>query len=249
MDIILSVRNQLLDDCKFSFEYYNYVFMASLIAVIGLITDSSTTIIASMVISPMMNYVLAVTFGLFLSDLKTFRIGLLGILQSILICVIVGVSAGLFFSKTLVLTDQIIQRTDIVNVWWGMLIATFSGFATASSLVCNQSHNMVGVAISTSILPPAVNFGLLLPNSLWNLDNSVMLHKVWTSLVLTLSNIMCLFFSIILLLWLYSREITKKQVWLSKVASIRQLDLDAEANDYPPPRIASTITTPINNRK
>lgn len=228
MDTILSIRNQLLKDTKFSFEYYNYIIVASFIALIGLITDSATTIIASMVISPVMNYVLALTFGVFLNDKKIVWSGILGIMQSLCICIIVGISGGLFFSKTLVLTNEILQRTDLRNVYWGIFIATLSGFATASSLVSNKSHNMIGIAISTSILPPAVNFGLLLPNSLWNLDNSVLLHKVTTSILLTCSNIISLFLSIIFMLFIYSFDFNKKESWITKVTSIRHLNLDEE---------------------
>jgi len=240
MDTILQTRHELLDTTRFTFEYYNYICTASCIALIGLITDSSTTIIASMVISPVMNYVLSFTFGLFLNDAKLLHRGVYGIVQSLLICIVVGLAGGVFFSKTLVLTGEILQRTDIRNVYWGIMTATLSGFATASSLVCRQNSNLIGIAISTSILPPAVNFGLLLPNSLWNLENSVLLHRVGISILLTISNIACLFLSILLLLWFYSIDVSKTEKWITNAPSMRQLDLE----EHDPSRPSSSSSLP-----
>lgn len=225
MDTIVRIRQNLLKNTDFTFEYYNYIFNACFISMIGLITNSSTTIIASMVISPIMNYVLALTMGLFINDKMMISSGLRGIIFSLFICIIVGSSGGLFFSNTLVLTNEILQRTDIRNVYWGILTATFSGLATASSLVANTNNNLIGIAISTSILPPAVNFGLLIPNSLWNLHNSVRLHQAGISLLITMSNILCLIISINFLLWIYSRNIFKTSEWITQAPSIRTLDL------------------------
>jgi hypothetical protein len=47
-------------------------------------------------------------------------------------------------------------------LWTGVAIAIPSGFGAALSVLGNNSSSLVGVAISASLLPPAVNCGVLL---------------------------------------------------------------------------------------
>lgn len=226
METICRLRHSLLQNCCFTWEYYNYITAASIIAVIGLITDSSTTIMASMVISPVTNYVLAVTFGTFLCDGRLFRIGVIGLVQSLLFCVFFGLCAGLIFSKTIVITHEMSQRTDIRNLYWSIFVAFFSGLVSSSCLVTEKNNNLIGIAISTSLLPSAVNFGLLLPNSLLEYHNGIVFHKTLISLAITFANIFLIYVSVLLGLWIYSLDLLEKQQWITHVPSMRCLELE-----------------------
>jgi len=46
-------------------------------------------------------------------------------------------------------------------LWTGVAIAIPSGFGAALSITGNNTSSLVGVAISASLLPPAVNCGIL----------------------------------------------------------------------------------------
>lgn len=48
------------------------------------------------------------------------------------------------------------------NFYVGIPVAFFSGLGVAVSLLDDQTNSLVGVAISASLLPPAVNSGIVL---------------------------------------------------------------------------------------
>ena len=46
-----------------TFDYLLFCFVAAMISGVGLITESSVTVVASMLVSPLMGPILGVTFG------------------------------------------------------------------------------------------------------------------------------------------------------------------------------------------
>ena len=57
-------------------------------------------------------------------------------------------------------TDEMNSRTEYRNLLVGVLVALPSGVGVALSVLAGNAGSMVGVAISASLLPPAVNAGL-----------------------------------------------------------------------------------------
>mmetsp|Transcript_26163 Transcript_26163/g.62160 ORF Transcript_26163/g.62160 Transcript_26163/m.62160 type:complete len:239 (-) Transcript_26163:104-820(-) len=62
-------------------------------------------------------------------------------------------------------TSEMLSRSTLTNLYFGIPIAFFSGLGVAVSLLDDQTSSLVGVAISASLLPPAVNAGLLFINA------------------------------------------------------------------------------------
>lgn len=62
-------------------------------------------------------------------------------------------------------TSEMQSRATYQNLYVGIPIAFFSGLGVAVSLLDDQTSSLVGVAISASLLPPAVNAGLLFVTS------------------------------------------------------------------------------------
>jgi uncharacterized membrane protein len=58
-------------------------------------------------------------------------------------------------------TSEMVTRGSWTNFLVGLPIAFFSGLGVAVSLLDDQTSSLVGVAISASLLPPAVNSGIL----------------------------------------------------------------------------------------
>ena len=52
-------------------------------------------------------------------------------------------------------------RCTWTNFFVGLPVAFFSGIGVAVSLLDEQTNSLVGVAISASLLPPAVNAGMM----------------------------------------------------------------------------------------
>lgn len=58
-------------------------------------------------------------------------------------------------------TSEMAIRGTLQNFYLGLPIAFFSGMGVAVGLLDSQTNSLVGVAISASLLPPAVNCGML----------------------------------------------------------------------------------------
>lgn len=58
-------------------------------------------------------------------------------------------------------TDQMTERGDIHNFYVSLPVAFFSGLGVAVSVLDQNVASLVGVAISASLLPPAVDAGIL----------------------------------------------------------------------------------------
>merc|ERR1719427_772105 len=57
-------------------------------------------------------------------------------------------------------TQEMISRGELRALWVGVLIAVPSGAGVALSVLGGNAGSLVGVAISASLLPPAVNCGI-----------------------------------------------------------------------------------------
>ena len=69
--------------------------IASVLSGIGLAVNSTVTIVASMLVSPIMGPVLALTFGSVINNWKLMLLGISTELFSLLVCVFVGFLIGL----------------------------------------------------------------------------------------------------------------------------------------------------------
>lgn len=220
MDLVIQRRHEIEQRAKLDTEFFIYITTASCIAAIGLITDSSEIVVASMLISPVMNHVNALTFGALLRDTSLCTQGTKGILVSTTISTGVGVCAGLYFSTTMVLTNHMLTPTILLHLKWSYLVAFFSSIAAGISILADRHSNLIGVAISTSILPPLVNFGLLLPNTLMRSTNSVDIHACILSLLLAVGNIAIIAITCLVTIHLYIK-VPSTFPWRTQVEAAR----------------------------
>ena len=161
------VVNRIRRASLFTFDYALYLFLASFIALLGLLQDSSVVIVASMLVSPVMGPILASIFGCVVEDKKLRNMGIKNGLISILICLVLGFVFGSLFicAQDLIdqtdkfITSEMVQRGSLKNGYLDWFIAASSGVAAALSVLGENTSSMVGVAISASLLPPAVNAG------------------------------------------------------------------------------------------
>ena len=142
-----------------------------IIAALGLLFDSSVVLTASMLVSPIMGPILAGIFGWVLIDKKLMKLGIKVELCSLFICILIGFVIGTFFCLIIAYdklegiqqfpTEEMIQRCERSNLVVGFLVAIPSGVAVALGVLGGNFGSLVGVAISASLLPPAVNAGIL----------------------------------------------------------------------------------------
>ncbi|XP_049513794.1 uncharacterized protein LOC119466483 isoform X2 [Dermacentor silvarum] len=170
---------------ELNFDYVAFIILAGMIAALGLMDNSVVSIIAAMLVSPLMGPIAAITFGIIIRDKSLVKVGLRTELCGLLLCLVFGFVFGLIMAywgdiqgpggwgpNTWPNSEQT-ARGQWRSLWVGALVALPSGAGVAMAILGGNSACLVGVAISASLLPPSINCG-----SLWALS----LMKVFKSL-------------------------------------------------------------------
>uniref|UniRef100_A0A7S4EMT1 TIGR00341 family protein n=1 Tax=Pseudo-nitzschia australis TaxID=44445 RepID=A0A7S4EMT1_9STRA len=159
------MHDRFMGDAQFNFNYSTLLVIASVIAGVGLGSDSAATVIASMLVSPLMGPVTATAYGISIGDFKMVRMAMFTELVSLCVCILMGLMiAACMINFPLGEewpTAEMSNRATWSNFFCGIPIAFFSGLGVAVGLLDSETNSLVGVAISASLLPPAVNAGML----------------------------------------------------------------------------------------
>eukprot|EP00045_Choanoeca_perplexa_P014605 m.173349 g.173349 ORF g.173349 m.173349 type:complete len:675 (-) comp16732_c0_seq2:2232-4256(-) len=162
---VAQIINNLKSAAAVTLDYIGLCFAASVIAAIGLGRDDTVATVASMLISPLMGPILAYTFGTVVHDKELKHQGLYAEAIGLAICVVtgflLGIAAGDWGEEWDFPSEFMRTRGTGEGILVGLGIAIPSGIGVALSVLGNNTGSLVGVAISASLLPPAVNFGML----------------------------------------------------------------------------------------
>ena len=156
--------------------------------------------------------VVGLAYGTTIRDWNLLRLSLRNECISLLFCIAIGVIVGACTGATDLSDDwptpEMRSRGTWQNLYVALPVAFFSGLGVAVSLLDDQTSSLVGVAISASLLPPAVNAGVLwvfyayLEHGIIYREPEILLHDKKlvgggaVSLLLTFANI--------ILIWLAS---------------------------------------------
>lgn len=246
---VRQMHKKFSEGTEFDFNYSTLLVVASVLAGLGLASGSGTTVIASMLVSPIMGPVVACAYGITISDYRLVYKALKTEVLSLLLCIAIGAIIGICTSWTSLAEEwpnsEQLTRTTWQNFWVGLPIAFFSGLGVAVSLLDDQTNSLVGVAISASLLPPAVNAG-----SIWVVYGSFENNRIgignlqdesgnetttdfpsrgdfrrggMISLFLTLANIVLIIISSLLMFRLKERLPIKKKVFWEDLRVARKI--------------------------
>lgn len=162
---IEEVYDRVLRMSCLGFNQSMYLLVAASIAALGLIFDSVTTVVSSMLLSPMMDPLVAFIFGSVLRDKKLVLNGLRNFSLCIFSALLIGFIFGLVFAPFSHFlewpTVEMVNRGTWLGVVSGALVAIPSGIAVGLSVTSGGINSFVGVAIAASLLPPIVNAGIM----------------------------------------------------------------------------------------
>jgi uncharacterized hydrophobic protein (TIGR00271 family) len=139
---------------------------STILASIGLDTNSTAVIIGAMLISPLMSPILGVGLSLAIHDRQV----LIRSLRNLFIAVIISLAASVlyfFLSPLGQPTSELQARTfpTLLDV----LIALFGGIAGIVSISRHEQTNAIpGVAIATALMPPLCTAGFGIATANWN---------------------------------------------------------------------------------
>lgn len=200
-----TLAQQIDAGAKFDFDFLCFVLTAAILAAAGLGSESQVVLVASMLVSPMMGPVLAFTYGSFIRDRRLVIRGLISETLVIVLCVVCGGVAGLLCSLTdwgdNFPTNEMASRGTTNALLLGLPIAIPSGVAVGLSVLSGNANSLVGVAISASLLPPAVNAGMCWVMAIFESDRHLLTIGAY-SMLLTIENIGCIFFASYAMFWL-----------------------------------------------
>ena len=239
---IEQVREQIVEQAAFSFDFIALLTVASMLAGIGLITDNTVVIVASMLVSPIMGPVLGLTFGTRIADWPLVRTSFIHECLALLGCVVIGVLVGIAAGFTDLAenewpTNEMEIRGEAQGLLTGIAIAIPSGMGVCLSILGGNTSSLVGVAISASLLPPAVNAGVCLvyaiflkagalqpPDSMKDAEDFAKIGGI--SLALTLVNILCIWIAGLIMFEIKEVAPTqsKNAFWAKDIKVARELN-------------------------
>lgn len=156
-------REELLEDIQDSAKitpvYLSMVFLATIVACVGLLKDSAPIIIGAMVIAPLLGPNTALALGTTLGDLKMIRNAIKSNLIGLGIAIIVSIVYG-YLAVPDDITSEITARTTVDTA--DIILALASGAAGVVAFTTGASSTLVGVMVAVALLPPTATFGMLL---------------------------------------------------------------------------------------
>ncbi|KAG2454156.1 hypothetical protein HYH02_001192 [Chlamydomonas schloesseri] len=152
-----------------SFDYVAFTVVAAVIAGIGLATNNTVMIVASMLVSPLMGPILAISFGTSVKDWYLLSKGMLAEVVGVAVTFVTGLVIGFICCAWTNPSNayewptvEMASRGEVSNLLVGFFFAVPSGAGVALSTTQGGANALVGVAIAASLLPPVTNTGICL---------------------------------------------------------------------------------------
>lgn len=180
------------------FEFLTLTMSAAVISLFGFTLDNTIIIVSAMLISPLMSPLVDLTNGVLSNNKKLFLEGLKMETIGVSICLVTGYFGGLImgcFYQQDWPNNEMLSRTMVENLIISIFIAIFSSFAFGVKIINNDIGSAIGTAISTSILPPAVNCGMLLAYCTLKNDSEYVVGSIISICVSLLNIVIIVMFS------------------------------------------------------
>lgn len=154
---------KLVESGTADFDYFYLIGLSTLMATFGLLLDSSSIVIGSMLIAPLMYPILGVALGLVMMGerISVLQRALKTLTKSLAGGVILASLAAFFFggSPESFQTAEVMARTepDLLHLF----VAIVAGASVAYMLARPEwSETLPGVAIAVALIPPLATIGI-----------------------------------------------------------------------------------------
>ncbi|MDJ0692703.1 MAG: DUF389 domain-containing protein [Xenococcaceae cyanobacterium MO_188.B32] len=180
-----------------SFGFYFMLSLSTIIATLGLLLNNTATIIGAMIIAPLMNPIITLSYALVASKRKLLQRSFLTLLSGIALTILIAIISTNIMGVRVV-RSEIIAR---INPNLGDLVVGMAAGAAASFAYTRHSiaNALPGVAISVALVPPlsVVGIGLFLGNKVTpGVGISLEEGNLWTgALLLFLTNLVAIVFT------------------------------------------------------
>jgi uncharacterized hydrophobic protein (TIGR00271 family) len=157
-----SLVRKLVENGTPDFDYFYLIGLSTLMATLGLLLDSSSIVIGSMLIAPLMYPILGVSLGLVMmnSNINLLSRALTTLTKSLGVGLGLSVLAAFFFGDAdAYMTAEVMSRT--VPSHLHLLVAIVAGAAVSYMLAKPEwGDALPGVAIAVALIPPLASIGI-----------------------------------------------------------------------------------------
>ncbi|MEM8802445.1 MAG: TIGR00341 family protein [Pseudomonadota bacterium] len=151
------ILNTVVGQAKIDQTYIVFVVLSTIVAALGMLTDSVAVVVGAMVIAPLLGPNLAFSVGVALGDSALIGRALGANAVGIGIAFLLSIGLGMFWVGAPD-PDELMARSNVG--FDGLAIALASGAAAALSLVTGVSSALVGVMVAVALLPPTSAMGI-----------------------------------------------------------------------------------------
>ena len=160
------------EDSILTWTFAAFMVLAALLAAIGIVTNSTITIVGAMVVGPEFGPLAGLAVGLLRGRHDVARRAGIALVVGFVLAIVMtaalsllGRAAGLFDVHTLDNHDQ----TEFIYHpgWFSLITALVAGAAGTLSLTSSKSAALVGVFISVTTIPAAGNVAVAATVGLW----------------------------------------------------------------------------------
>jgi uncharacterized hydrophobic protein (TIGR00271 family) len=161
-----AVVDQAYAEARGSWAYYAFLTLATMIAAIAVITDSSILVVGAMVVGPEFGVVAALAVGLALGRRKLAGQSVVLLAKGFLIAILLTILAALVARAVgwIDVGDVTADRPLTGFIWrpdrWSAVVAVLAGCAGVLSQTAGRSNALVGVFISVTTVPAAGDLAL-----------------------------------------------------------------------------------------
>ncbi|MCF6278049.1 MAG: DUF389 domain-containing protein, partial [Anaerolineales bacterium] len=191
------VRVHLRDSAHPDFEYFVLVVLSSMIATLGLLTNSGAVIIGAMLVAPLMSPIIGIGLGSLIGDEKLLRNAGVALVRGAVIAILIAialtwVNRQLPFVTLQELPVEVISRTRPSPI--DLLIALAGGLAAAFALAQpSLSAALPGVAIATALMPPLGVVGIGIAMGRWEVAGGALLLFLTNAVTIAFASMLVFF--------------------------------------------------------
>ncbi|MCA9358824.1 DUF389 domain-containing protein [Candidatus Kaiserbacteria bacterium] len=157
-----SLIRKLVENGTPDFDYFYLIGLSTLMATLGLLLNSSSIVIGSMLIAPLMYPILGAALGLVMMEENDSLLqrALSTLTKSLAVGLGVSVAAAFFFGgEAMYETAEVLSRTNPSHLH--LLVAIVAGAAVSYMLARPEwGDALPGVAIAVALIPPLATVGI-----------------------------------------------------------------------------------------
>ena len=160
------VEERATEGARRSWSFFVFLSLATVLAAIAVVLDSSILVVGAMVLGPEFAPVMSVAVAIVLRRPVLARRALTLLVTGLAVAVVVTLVLSLLARSAgwVTLDDVLAPRPQTDFIWhpdrWSFVVAVLAGIAGVLSLTSGRSNVLVGVFISVTTVPAAGNLGL-----------------------------------------------------------------------------------------